>query len=214
MKSRKVVTRTGRGFRAYVPSFKLGRMVEAESILERNAIALIEFSRGVVNYQEQPELILYEFKGEIKRYFPDFEVVLRSGEIIHIEVKPRSKLESLELREKLTAVAQHYERGGRNFRILTDDQIRINPTLLANIHFLIRFQFHEGDFSRIKNEILKTLKEFPESTISSLREKHGLVNVLVLISRHELMCDLNLDLRTQKNTVWLPKGEDDDSLLF
>lgn len=214
MKSRKVVTRTGRGFRSYVPSYKLGRMVDAESILEGDAITLIEFSRGVVSFQEQPELVFYEFKGEIKRYFPDFEVVLRSGEIIHIEVKPRSKLESLDLRERLTAVAQHYERIGRKFRILTDDQIRKSPALLANLRYLTKFQSRKGDFSQIKEDIFKKIQEFPKSTISSLKAHFGLVNIFVLISRHELICDFNLHFLAENNFVWLPRGEDDDSLLF
>jgi hypothetical protein len=214
MKSRNVVTRTGRGFRAYVPSYKLVRMVEAESILEQDAILLFEFSRGVVSYQEQPELILYEFKGEIKRYFPDFELVLRSGEIIHIEVKPRSKLESLELREKLAAIAQHYERMGRKFLILTEDQIRINPTLIGNLRYLNRFQFHEGDFSRIKPEILKNITETSGYTVTSLSRVYGLVNVFVMLSRGYFLCDLSLQLQAKNNFVRLTTGDDDDSLFF
>jgi len=189
-------------------------MVEAESILESKAILLTEYSRGVVTYQEQPELILYEFKGEIKHYYPDLELVLRSGEVIHVEVKPKSKLKSLELQEKLTAVGQHYERMGRRFLILTDEQILVNPVLIGNLSFLVKYQFHEGDFSRIKIEIFRTIKEHPESTISSLREHYDLVSIFVLISRQEIICDFNLHFLDANNFVRMPREEDDDSLLF
>ncbi len=50
MLARKVVTRRGRRFRGYYPSAKLGRMVAWESLLERDAILLIEFSPGVLTY--------------------------------------------------------------------------------------------------------------------------------------------------------------------
>ena len=52
-------------------------MVEWESLLERDAILLFEFSPGVVSYQEQPAEILYELEGVIHRYYPDFEVILK-----------------------------------------------------------------------------------------------------------------------------------------
>lgn len=214
MKSRKVVTRTGRGFRAYVPSYKLRRMVEAESILEQDAIILFEFSRGVVSYQEQPELILYEFEGELKRYHPDFEVTLSNGEIIHFEIKPQSKLKSPELLKKLIAVRHHYERMGRDFRILTDDQIRKNRMVLGNLRNLNRFQFHQGDFSRIKSEVIKSIAETSGQTVTSLGRVYGLVNVLVMLSRGDFLCDLNLEFQAKNNFVRLSTGEDDDSLYF
>lgn len=53
---RKVITRRGRRFRGYFPSRKLGRMVAWESLTERDVILLLEFSPGVLSYQEQPAL--------------------------------------------------------------------------------------------------------------------------------------------------------------
>jgi hypothetical protein len=44
--------------------------VEWESLLERDAILLFEFSPGVVSYQEQPEMIEYEQDGVMRRYYP------------------------------------------------------------------------------------------------------------------------------------------------
>lgn len=157
MKSRKVVTRSGRGYRGYFPSWKMQRVVEWESILERDAILLFEFSRGVVSYQEQPELIEYEFEGEIHRYYPDFEVILTNGQIIHFEVKPSEKLKSHELIKKMSAIKHHYDRMGRDFRILSSDQIQKYPRN-SNLMYLTKFQFNQGDFYCVQSKVLGAIK--------------------------------------------------------
>ena len=213
MKSRKVVTRSGRNFRGYFPSWKLRRMVEWESQIERDAILLFEFSCGVVSYQEQPELIQYESEGEIHRYYPDFEVVLKSGEIIHFEVKPASKLKSPELIKKLIAIKHHYDRLGLDFRILSDDQIRVNPRL-NNLMHLTKFQFNQGDYSGIQYEITDSINSHSNPTIRSLAEIYGLVNILVLISRQHIIFDLDVNLFAENNPVRLPREADDDSIFF
>ena len=54
MPVRTVVTRSGKRFRGYFPSRKLRRMVGWESILERDAIAVLEYLPTVLHYEEQP----------------------------------------------------------------------------------------------------------------------------------------------------------------
>ena len=41
-------------FRGKFPSMKVNRMIHWESLLERDAIMLFEFSPGVASYREQP----------------------------------------------------------------------------------------------------------------------------------------------------------------
>lgn len=133
MTARKVVTPSGRRIKGYFPSRKAGRMVAWESKLERDACLLFEFSRAVAIYREQPERITYYIGGEPFAYYPDFELVLTSGELLHVEVKPKAKLRKL--REKLSAIELHYSRIGRNFRVMTEDDIRVEP-LLSNLKVL------------------------------------------------------------------------------
>lgn len=92
MPVRKVVLPTGRKVRGYFPSKKMGRMIEWESPLERDAIVLLEFSPGVVSFQEQPRKVIFYIGGVPHVYFPDFEVVLTNGKVIDVEVKPALKL--------------------------------------------------------------------------------------------------------------------------
>lgn len=124
MQVRKVVTRSGRGFRGFFPSKKLNRHVAFESLLERDAIALFEKSDQVVSYREQPVLIYFYDGLEQKKYYPDFELEMDNGEVIHVEVKPAILLLSLKLTIKYQAIQSHYCNRPEHFAILTDKELR------------------------------------------------------------------------------------------
>jgi len=211
MKSRKVVTRSGRGFRGYIPSIKLKRMVEFESLLERDAIMLFELSPGIIKFQEQPEEVFYEEDGKLKRYYPDFELVLRSGEVLHVEVKPAQKLRSPKLDKKMHAIASHYQSQNRDFRILTDQVVRQNPRF-ANAKKL-RTALHyerasDDSFLAIKNE-LSTNKSL---SVRHLEAMFGSNTILSHLAHGELQCDLEMDLRSPFNFVRITKDSDHDAL--
>ncbi|WP_051180261.1 TnsA endonuclease N-terminal domain-containing protein [Caballeronia insecticola] len=89
--ARQVVRPTGGIFRGRFPSQKSGRTVAFESLIERDALLLFEFSRGVVSYREQPYSIYYSFEEKTRKYTPDFELTLASGAVLLIEVKPEEK---------------------------------------------------------------------------------------------------------------------------
>lgn len=124
MLSRKVVTRSGRGFRGYFPSKKLNRSVQFESLLERDAIRLFENSNEVVTYKEQPTIIYYYLDDIQKRYHPDFELVLQDGYIVHVEVKPSIHLTTITLSAKYQAIAQSYSSRTESFVVLTEKELR------------------------------------------------------------------------------------------
>ena len=124
MLARNPLTRGGRGFRGKFPSRKLRRSVVAESLAECDAILVFEFSPGVVSYREQPTLIQYADGNCIRNYYPDFEVVLVTGELIHVEVKTAKQLAKPVNQKKYRAIAADYARRGHGFRILTDKDIR------------------------------------------------------------------------------------------
>ena len=140
MLARKVVTRSGRKVRGLFPSRKLKRMVQWESLLERDAILLFEFSAGVLNYQEQPCLIHYfdDESDSHRRYFPDFEIIKSSEEIVHLEVKPELVLVTPEISNKLSKVTAHYSKSSLEYRVLTEKQIRREP-LHSNLKQLYRY---------------------------------------------------------------------------
>lgn len=138
MPVRKVVTRRGRGFRGYFPSRKLGRMVAGESITELNAILHLEFSPGVLSYQEQPILVRYRDGDFVRDYYPDFEVVFTTGEVMHLEIKTAKELAKPITQTKYRVIAADYARRQHGFRILTDEEIR-EGTLFENLTLLASF---------------------------------------------------------------------------
>lgn len=213
MKVRKVVTRSGRKYKGLFPSKKLCRMVEWESLLERDAILLFEFSPGVVSYQEQPELIMYELDGELHRYFPDFEVILKSGEIFHFEIKPAIKLKDSAMVKKYKAIIERYESVGGNFSLLLDNRIRVEPRL-TNLKRLATAQHNPADYKVLLEEATKLVTIDPTFAVLTLSSVFGLSHVITLLGKGDLCCDLDKDLMADNNFVRLPTEADDESLLY
>jgi hypothetical protein len=110
-------------------------MVHHEGLLELDAIYLFETSPAILRYREQPPTIHYPDGARLRRYTPDFELLLTSGEIVLIEVKPSRSLQDDEVRHKLDRVAEHMLRSGTIFLVLTDTSIRQEPRL-SNLRWI------------------------------------------------------------------------------
>ncbi|MGZ0077503.1 TnsA endonuclease N-terminal domain-containing protein [Methylomonas sp. YC3] len=128
-RARNFITPSGGIVRGKFPSRKNGRMVHHEGLVELAAIYLFEASPNIVRYREQPITLHYPDGAKLRRYTPDFEVVLATGEIVLIEVKPVSSLQHAKVKHKLDCVAEHMRRSEKTFVILTDQVIRQEPRL-------------------------------------------------------------------------------------
>ncbi|MEI8572875.1 transposase [Methylomonas sp. LW13] len=136
-RARNVITPSGGIVRGKFPSRKNGRMVHHEGLLELEAIYLFEASPNIVRYREQPVTLHYPDGAKLRRYTPDFELVLTTGEIVLIEVKPVSSLGHDDVQHKLNCVAEHMRRSKMPFVILTDEVIRQEPRL-SNLRWVLR----------------------------------------------------------------------------
>lgn len=72
-------------------SIKNGRMLYAESRLERDALYHLEFDDSVVSYVTQPETFSYQLNGSDRVYTPDILAQYRDDRFEYIEVKPDKK---------------------------------------------------------------------------------------------------------------------------
>jgi hypothetical protein len=126
-------------FRGKFPSRKMNRMVHWESLLERDAAMLFEFSPGVSSFREQPHTYFYTVNGRMRRYTPDFELTLTNGEVWLVEVKPAIRFRQPEEAARFARIAEYFGSQGINFRILTDETIR-QPVLLSNLRMLCRYR--------------------------------------------------------------------------
>lgn len=133
--ARQVVAPTGGIVRGWFPSIKAQRMVAFESLLERDALYLFEFSPAVANIQEQPFKLQYACGDVVRRYTPDFALDLHDGRTVIVEIKPENKLLQADVAESLRCIEAAFMRQGQVFRVLSDLTIRTQPRL-ANLQQL------------------------------------------------------------------------------
>ncbi len=129
--ARAVVTgrRTG-SFTGYHPSRKMKALVAFESLLEADALTLLEVDVAVVSYETQP-LTLRWRDGAMRRrrYTPDLLVTTGHG-LTYREVKPgRRYLRDPSLGGRRDRIEAECAALGANFEVWTDADIRREPRL-------------------------------------------------------------------------------------
>ncbi|GAB2180942.1 hypothetical protein DLREEDagrD3_11650 [Denitratisoma sp. agr-D3] len=212
MLSRNALTRSGRGFRMRIPSTKLNRMVECESILEGNVALLLEYSPGVVSYREQPALIQYWDGEQMRDYFPDFEAVLLDGTRIHLEAKHSHALAKPKIVGKYRAIATHYQGMPIQFRIVTELECQKEP-LRSNLRRLSYLR------TKVTAEPLPSLAELSRLLghapipLASTEAILGIEVTQRLLAVGLLHCDLTAEI-TPATLVSTAEGDRHASLLF
>lgn len=211
--ARQVVRPTGGIFRGRFPSRKSGRSVAFESLIERDAVLLFEFSRGVVRYREQPYSIHYTFEGRPRRYTPDFELTLASGAVLLIEVKPEEKARAPEEEGRLRCIGEHFSELGLPFRVLTDIHIR-RGTLLRNLNML--FPYLGRPMSGLQRRLaVAPLLDQPFLTVSQARDRLGsIAEVWRFLAQDLLTCDLRQQLTESTHLIIQNQEPGDDELHF
>lgn len=212
MLSRNALTRSGRGFRMRIPSMKLGRMVECESILEGDVVLLLEYSPGVLSYQEQPTLINYWDGEQMRAYFPDFEALLSDGSRTHLEIKPSKKLTKPKIAEKYRAIATHYSQTSIQFRIVTELECQREP-LHSNLRRLnyLRTKLMKEPLLPLA-DLTRRLGQMP-ITLATSEMILGAEMTQRLLASGRLYCDLSAAIGPD-TLVSVMEGERHATLLF
>ncbi|EJL8267927.1 TPA: transposase [Vibrio cholerae] len=135
MRAREPVRPTAGKVVGFLPSVKNKRQVAWESQLEKKACLLFEFSTIVTSYREQPITISFPSGGCIRKYTPDFELQLSTGQRIYVEVKPASKLADDDLRAKFRDIDTFWKQHGCYFIVITDEELN-QPVRQSNFTFL------------------------------------------------------------------------------
>jgi hypothetical protein len=136
MPVRKVANR-GHNIIGRFPSLKLRRMVDFESLIERDFVYLLDFDPTVTSFAEQPLTIDYEHEGQILHYTPDFHVV-KTDQNWLVECKPQQMVGTAKNRRKFLVGHTWCVSRGWQFEVVTDEQLRWGYRL-ANIRFLTQF---------------------------------------------------------------------------
>lgn len=212
-RARETIKPTGTIIRVKVPSKKNGRMIHTESPLERDAVFLFEASHHVLRYREQPTTIYYPDGVTLRRYTPDFELVLDTGEILYIEVKHTSSLAHEKVRHKLDCIAKHFRASGINYLVLTEKVIRQEPRLSNLRKICAGVQRIWPTTDAIRNALSQHYQQFPTTLqhANELLKRHNL-NVYSLFVSGALTMDLTNPI-TSETTVQMTK-ENDNAYLW
>jgi hypothetical protein len=175
--TRKVVTYRSGHFTGYVPSAKNKRMVQYESILERDYIQLVESDRDVLGYSEQPEKLKWSDGDETYDTTFDFEVYRRGGHRYLVEIKPLSKVLKYDLAELYGyARAAAIEAGYADFELWTDRELKAMPRL-GNAELLVGglTTFEDPTATLAMRHAITNLRRLADrATIRKIRAASGL----------------------------------------
>lgn len=147
---------------------------------------------------------------KMREYYPDFEVVLSCGSVVHLEVKPAKRLANPKVASKFRVVASHYAARHREFRILTEQEICREPrhTNLRRLAYLV------GRPGHVLLASADLLRHFTEPR--PFREVEALLDhdtTMRLIAAGYLVCDLDMAM-SDDTLISIAKGDHDAALLF
>lgn len=202
---RKVITRRTKRVVGLFPSKKNNGQIAWESLLERDYCAVLELDPAVLAYRSQPERMTLFVDGARRWHVPDFLVTLRSGDAFH-EVKPLAKTQKPDVNAMLTAAAAAAAERGLGYRVVTEEDIRLQPRL-ANAKLICRYMCVE--VSRLLRHDVITRVSLAPTTIGTLTEvlgeRGGFVTVMGLIASGTLAIDMDVPL-TQASALRIQGG--------
>lgn len=190
------------------PSLKLGRMVDFESMIERDYLYLLDFEPDVEWFEEQPLTIGYRLDGQDLRYTPDFHVA-RGGNLL-VECKPAALVAAPENQPKFRAARAWCAERSWTFLVVTDKEIRAGWRL-KNVRFLTRYARHRVP-SEVRSRILNGLRQAAVPlSLDSLIERAApaddsagvIAAILSLAYHHEVVMPLDDDPISGRSLVSL-----------
>lgn len=146
-------------------SKKLGRDVHLYSDLEYEHWILIEFDPNVLTFCEQPLKIKYFLDNKLIESIFDMWVKYLNGDEFFIEVKYLKELnpnyEKSDRAIRQTKIQKLWcEENNKNYKVVTENEIRKNPVLLSNANTIVSFIKNspkpiETDYYHVLKEIQK-----------------------------------------------------------
>lgn len=176
MAKRKTATRTisnaGRlKVLTVLASHKSIGLAPTESSVEVDGLVDLEYDETVERFQVQPERVPVEVGGEVRDYYPDAKVVLRTGVIGYREFKDASEPLKPEVVLKLDAARTQMRSGGYQLDIVQSDQLRVGYRM-ENLHLLRRYARWPAP-QRLREQVLGAMEAKPRQTLGDLRTLVG-----------------------------------------
>lgn len=200
-RDRRVITRSGAGFRGRFPSESRPDATHYEGTLERDALMLLTFSRAVSEIHEQQKIEAEDEQGRFY-FYPDFKVFDHQKLVCFYEIKS-TRFITHEVSEKLVRQARFMARTGRLYEVVKDDILLKQPRL-ENMHLLLRYRSRDSVLiKRINSRSLPT-----QTTIRMLGEQlGGLCDAYSAVANQVYWFDHNLPIGPE-TTIWKAGAKD------
>lgn len=203
---RKVVRRSNAKVTGKYPSWKMGRMLQWESFLERDAMVLHDVDTTVSRFKEQHVCLGFELDGEKHVHYPDLYVETTEGRVFR-EIKTNKDAADA----FVLARAKHLEAAllprGYRYELLAESEIRREPRL-SNAKTLLRYG--RNKVSLDEYELLRRRVErmgvvtWGDACQGRLGQKgRALIARMVLEGKCRMNLDASWDETTQINTEWM-----------
>ena len=127
-RARRIVYRARDLVTGLYPSWKMDRMIEWESINERNACVLLDACHSVKAFAEQPVVIRYVLNGVEHEHYPDMLVEMQDGKELW-EVKPRNRALDDFILDRTRLMAAELPRHGYRYRVVLAEDLKEKPRL-------------------------------------------------------------------------------------
>jgi hypothetical protein len=137
LRARRVVSRSRARSTGKYPSWKMDRMIQWESIHERNAFLLLDADPTVSAFSEQPCEIAYVLAGVIHRHFPDALVETFAGPELW-EIKDAASAADPEVVVRTRLMEKELPKFGYRYRVVLGEALGMEP-LLSNARAVIKW---------------------------------------------------------------------------
>jgi hypothetical protein len=189
-------TNHGKNIIGHFPSIKMGRMINFESLIERDFICLLDFDAKVQFFEEQPLAIEYLHQSKQHKYTPDFHIVF-AGQNILCECKPCQFVDKPENQIKFVAARYWCDERNWLFKVVTDKHLSANWRV-RNIKLLTRFSRYPIS-DNFKKEVLDCLSTTFDLVriadviqwVSPTTPQAAVIPLLHMAFHHEVFVPLN-----------------------
>ncbi len=208
LRSRKVVTRSRARATGKYPSWKMGRMIQWESINELNAYRLLDTDPSVIEFYEQPLKISYVIDGTPRTHYPDTLVKWINHQELW-EIKSANDVERPDYFERTQFLESALIEFGYNYRMINAKGFLTQPRLNNSITLL---KFGRHPVSPLLEEKLRLIIEAKGSIcwgaiINGCIGKEGRQLVCRLFLEGRLHFDFEKKLVPETNFVWIEDNQ-------
>ena len=187
-------------------SIKVDDGLPYESLLERDALLVLDFDPDVAHLTVQPETFVWTEAGRQRRYTPDIRLEMVDGEIIYRQVKLASRLAAdPTLNGRLPAIEAECAARGARHEMWLDTDIRRQPRL-SNVRRLRAAVAVLAAENLPSIRTILTLLPSPSTlgaAAAALGDQAVHINVVLgLVAIGELVADLDRPL--DENAVLMP----------